>query len=353
MSARLVHLVPASVLRNTWQGSYKDTISRAAFFGQHCRDYRQVLLQDDDPDVVRAAVDGCRDIQFLIEYTTFPRTVQWIRRVFPQAFLAVRSHNLEPLQHLDNNGWWSRRGPLWMLYGMLRLAAADLACKRHADVIYSISDWENQKYWERLPGRARVEWLPYHCPQHLRPDSVPLAPVDRRRIACLPTSQPNRKSRDLVLRFLHFAEQMQALGGHDYEFVVTGDLSNWDLPATSAVLRTGMLDDLRSFLSTVHAVCLLSPLGHGFKTTIGDAVAHGCHVLVHPSLARRCPVRLQPALIAVDSRRADDVARAVSRLVEAPPAAELDAELRDISQRLLARDFGLRLPACHTELACR
>ena len=333
--------MPSSVFANTWQGSYKDTISRIAFIQQNDNDYRQIRLDHDDPEIVRAVLGECRDAKFLIEYTSFPRTLKWIRQAFPKSFIAVRSHNLEPLQHLDNNGWWPRRGPLWVLYGMLRLAAADLANKRYADVIYSISEWENQVYWNRLPGRARVEWLPYHCPGHLLPDTT--GPSDgRRRIACLPTSQQNRKSRDLVNRFIRFAEQMQQCCGGRYEFVVTGDLSQWELPYSDAVTFTGLIDDLRSFLQTVHAVCLLSPLGHGFKTTIGDSIAHGCHVLVHPVLARRCPGALTPAIIPVDSDQASDVVLAFERLSEALLVAQsLNGSLRAMNHRILATDFGL------------
>jgi len=351
LSAPIIHIVPSSVFANTKQGSYKDTISRATFFQENCGDYRQVLVNDDNPNEVRADLEGRTDARFLVEYTTFPRILKWIRQTYPRSFVAVRSHNIEPLQHLDNNGWWPRRGPLWMLYGMLRLAVADLAIKRHANVIYSINDWENRAYWNWLPGRARVEWLPYYCPRHLLPDAIGSA-QRRHRIACLPTSQPNRKSRDLVDRFIRFAEQMQRCGGGNYEFVVTGDLSHWKLPRTDAVAFTGMIDDLRTFLPTVHGVCLLSPLGYGYKTTIGDALAHGCHVLVHPRLASRCPAGLTSALIAVDSDRPADVSQACSRLSGPPPDTRLDFDLREMNHRLLATDFGLDLPAIRTASAC-
>lgn len=351
MSSPVVHIVPTSVFANSWQGSYKDTISRATFLRQNCNGYRQIRVAGDDPQPLRAQLDGCRDARFLIEYTTLPRTLKWVRREFPQSFVAVRSHNLEPLQHLDNNGWWPQRGPLWMLYGMLRLAAADIACKRYADAIYSISEWENQVYWNRLPGRARVDWLPYHCPGHLLPETIGSL-EGRRRIACLPTSQANRKSRDLVFRFIRFAERLQKYRGGEYEFVVTGDLSHWDLPRSDAVTFTGMIDDLRSFLPTVRGVCLLSPLGHGFKTTIGDSVAHGCHVLVHPALARRCPTTLGPAIIPVDCDRESDMNHVSELLSGNLPCVELDSELRELNHRVLATDYGLDHLALHHGLVC-
>jgi hypothetical protein len=352
LSSLIIHIVPSSVFTNTWQGSYKDTISRATFLNEISDNYRQIRVDDDCPKTLRAELQGTRGALFLVEYTTFPRIVKWIRQTYPKSFIAVRSHNLEPLQHLDNNGWWPARGPFWVLYGMLRLAAADLVNKRHANIIYSINEWENQVYWNRLPGRAKVEWLPYHCPQHLLPEPT-ISNNQRWRIACLPTSQMNRKSRDLVYRFIRFAEQMQKLCGGKYEFVITGDLSHWDLPRSEAVHYTGMINDLRSFLPSVRAVCLLSPLGHGFKTTIGDSIAHGCHVLVHPALARRCPGVLAPAIVPVDSERATDVARACERLSGEWLSSEIDSRLKQMNRLMLTTAFGLDLPAPQTELLCR
>ena len=338
----IVHIVPTGVFANTWHGSYKDTISRVRLFEQAGVEYRQIRVDEDDPGIVPATVARHPDVRFLIEYTVFPHMVKGIRREFPQSFIAVRSHNLEPLQHLDNHGWWPRRGPLWLLYGMARLASADVTCKRYADAIYSISDWENRVYWRHLPGLARTEWLPYHCPQHLLPD-VPPASRDRRHIACLPTSQKGRKSWDLVTRFLDFAQGAAALPSerNGWEFVVTGNLTSWGLPRCPNVRFAGLVDDLRDFLSSCRAVAILSPLGYGFKTTVADAIAHGCYVLAHPALVRRCPDVLRPAIIPFDPTRPHAIAEAMVRLESPLPLSGVDAELRASAHALLARDFAI------------
>ncbi len=354
MKQTVLHVIPAGVFSNTFQGSYKDVISRVRFFERADVEYRQVLLEADDPQMVLESVPTGATPRVLVEYSTLPRTVKALRQRFPSAFIAVRSHNVEPLQHLDNHGWWSRRGPLWMLYGMGRLLAADLVCKRHADVIYSISDWENRVYWNRLPGRARVEWLPYHCPEHLLPEEIP--PLSERRvIACLPTSQKNRKSWDLVTRFITFAEEARRLAGDEYEFVLTGRLDNWGLPPTKAVTFTGMVDDLKSFLQTVRAVCMLSPLGYGFKTTIGDAIAHGCTVLAHPALVKRCPTVIQPAMISVETSQGVTIQNALMNLVQFPAGPHLAPDLRSLNLKLLQTHFGGVVHASEKELdlACQ
>lgn len=336
----IVHVIPAGVYGTQYQGSYKDTISRVRFLERLDAEYRQVLLDDDTPDAVLAALRGQRDIRVLVEYSHYPRVVRALRRAHPDALIAIRSHNIEPLQHLDNHGLWPKRGPLWMAYGMARLALADLICKRHANAVYSISDWENRVYWDRLPGKARVEWLPYYCPGHLAPEARPFV-EERGTIVCLPNSQKNRKSWDLATRFGSFAKHAKSVDGSEYDFLMTGDLADWDLPASAHVTQTGLIKDLPSLLGKAKAVCMLSPLGYGFKTTIADAIAHGCYVLAHPALARRCPDLLRPAIIPVDTAKPETFRSALSKLGAPFPVSNVNATLREGAHRILARDFGL------------
>jgi len=345
----VIHIIPSGVFTNTYQGSYKDTISRVRFFESSDGNYQQVRLDNDDATAVLPRADEESDPTFLIEYTSFPATVKAIRKRYPSAFIAVRSHNLEPLQHFDNHGWWpSGKGPLWMAYGMFRLFRGDLAVKRFANVIYSISEWENRVYWNRLPGRARVEWLPYYCPDHLVPEryssaeslTTPIAAAPERKIiACLPTSQKNRKSWDLATRFLALAKSVKTAGDVDYEFVMTGRLADWGLPASPFVSWAGMVDDLPALLKRTKAVCLLSPLGYGFKTTIADAIAHGCYVLAHPALARRCPEILLPAIIPLDTARTETMQLAMERLELPCSGSGINDMLREVNHSMLERAF--------------
>ena len=349
MAPVIVHAIPEGVFSSTYHGSYKDTVSRIRVLEQSGSEYRQVRLTRDNPETALAALPEHDNIWVLVEYSHFPRIVRALRQRLPKAFVAVRNHNIEVCQHLANHGWWPRRGPLWMLYGMARLFSADLTCKRYADAIYSISDWENRVYWNRLPGKARVEWLPYYCPDHLLPVRHPRVPIergqdegDRKIIACLPTSQKNRKSWDLVTRFLTLAERAR-MEGAPYQFTVTGDLADWNLPESPHVTYTGLIDDLTALLQRSVAVCQLSPLGYGFKTTMGDAVAHGGYVLAHPALARRCPPMLQPAVIPVDTTKPQTIDDALERLKDPFPVPEVNDTFRNINHRLLTQDFRLEI----------
>ena len=334
-----LHFIPAHEMVNRHCGTYKDVISRMLWLQRRFPDYRQVAVADDDPGAVDAAwAEGVPLEGALVEFSLYPRIVRRLKQRAPRACVAVRAINLEPLQHYDDYGWWPPRGPLWTLYGMGRLLAMDVAVKRSADVILSINDWENRAYWRRLPGKARLEWLPYRCPDHLLPER-PLPYEQRRVIACLPTSQKNRKSWDLVMRFLDFAEEMKRRGSRD-DFVVTGNLRHWGLPDCPAVGFAGFIEDQAAFLGTCKAVAVLSPLGYGIKTTIVDGLTAGAHVLAHPDLVRRNPEALQPALLSVDSRRPLDIDAVVAGLAVAPRGAALHRELCDKADAVLARWFG-------------
>lgn len=334
MAAEIHHLIPEPALSNSFHGSYKDVISRVRFFESSESEYFRYEVSSDDPGVVSRLSVVRASPAILVEYSHFPKIVRECRRRWPDATIIVRSHNIEPLQHFDNHGWWPKQGPLWVAYGMARLLRNDLIVKKYASAIWSISDWENRVYWNRLPGRAQVEWLPYFCPDHLLPDRV--APADQRvNIVCMPTSQKNRKSWDLVTRFIRFAEQMKADSACPYEFLLTGRVHDWRLPKSDAVRLTGMIDDLRPFMQTVRAVALLSDKGYGFKTTISDAIANGAVVLAHPRLIARCPDPIRAALLPVDVDQTGPVEDAREQLASIRQQTEIDGALRRQAKQLL------------------
>ncbi|WP_182864981.1 hypothetical protein [Stieleria mannarensis] len=334
LDVTVVHVIPESVFSNTYHGSYKDTISRVRFLQERVEDYRQIRVPEDEPAAVMRELVEIRSPRFLIEYSLLPRITAAIRERHPDAFIAVRSHNIEPFQHLDNHGWWSKRGPLWNAYACSRLFRHDLVAKRNASEIWSISDWETAAYWDRLPGRAECRWLPYHCPAHLVNDD-PTEHSQRTRIVCLPTASKNRKSWDLVTRFIRLAEHLKQNGRSRYEFVITGDLQDWGLPASDSVSYTGMIDDLCGFMNSVNSVALLSPLGFGFKTTIGDAIANNASVLIHPKLARRCPPMIKNAFVSIDTEMLGDPAVIFDQIDRVEGHAKLDRQLRAMNNDVL------------------
>lgn len=334
---QVLHIMPEGVFANSYHGSYKDVISRIRWFESSVESYQQMRVKSDDAGLVEFAVKTFQPTHVLMEYTHFPKIIKRLKTQWPGLWIGVRAHNIEPLQHYDNHGWWSSRGPLWMGYGMARLLCQDIAVKRMADVILSINSRENDGYWSRLPGRAAVEWLPYTCPDHLIP-AHPQQHEQRSVIACIPTSQENRKSRDLVLRFFDFAREIKRWGS-SFDFVVTGRLESWDLPACPEVERVGFVDDLAEFFGRCRAVAMLSPLGYGFKTTMADAWAAGAHVLAHPALIRRCPEAVRPGLIPVDTAKAASLVEGLEQLQHDPAAVELHLFLAQRFGKIMKKWF--------------
>ncbi|QDV82994.1 hypothetical protein [Planctomycetes bacterium TBK1r] len=332
----VIHICPRAVFANTYHGSYKDTISRIRFLESADCFYHQVVIDDDDVSQVLDAVSSLNTANILLEYSRYPNVLKGLRKRFPAAFIAVRSHNLEPLQHLDNLGWFPQRGPLWMIYGMGCLFRNDLTVKRYASAIWSISDWENRVYWNRMPGRAEVVWLPYHCPDHLVSTDMSAA-QSRTIVACMPTSQKNRKSWELVSNFISFAQRMRESGFDDLDYVVTGAVESWGLPETSAVQFSGMIDDLAGFLGRTRAIAMLSGLGYGFKTTLGDAVANGASVLVHPRLHRRLPEDMKRHALACDPTSTFDCDSVYRWMHEQTGDTDLVSRYQDRSVDLLNR----------------
>jgi len=333
-----VHIIPTAVLSNNYHGSYKDTISRVQFFEASGLIYQQIFIDTDNPECVLNGVKTSIAPRFLIEYTLFPNVVMALRRAFPGALIFVRAHNLEPMQHLDNYGWWPPQGPLWMLYGMSRLFMGDITIKKHATAIWTISDWEKRCYFTKLPGSARVDWMPYHCPSHLLPQEC--NSIDgRKKIVCLPTFHKNRKSLDLVMNFIRFAEKLYARVGDTYDFIVTGAARDWGLPQPACIQYAGVIDDIRSLLSSSKAVALLSGMGYGFKTTIGDAIAHGALVLAHPNVVRRCSVEIAENVIPVNSAIDADIDHAAERLQSENVSSNIDEQFRAGAEQQLTDAF--------------
>ena len=341
----ILHLVPDHVFLNRYQGSYKDVIGRTNVLKTKDGFYRQVVLHSEESSEVDRLPEDIHPSHILVEYSSLGRIVAALRSRWPNAFIGVRAHNIEPLQQIDSDGWTPVRKIPRLFYGCLRLLHKDWLSARYADAIYSISEWEAEKYWKRMPSCKRALWLPYFTPDYLVSGGSSLP---REIIACLPNAVEHRKTRDLVERFGRFASTAKALGD-SHTFAITGDLSRWSMKMPSSAEQTGMIEDLADFMTRVKAVAMLSPLGYGFKTTIADAIAAGCYVIVHPSIYRRCPNVLRPACIILPSLTDNDVAAALGQLKAPFPLTDTTETLKGIVTRMLANDFGQDVSASAAE----
>lgn len=331
----LLHIIPDHVFLNTSQGSYKDVSARVAQFETAHTEYMQVRVGSDSPDYVIEEAVRLRPSRIFIEYSYFPRILEALRRLYPKATIAVRAHNIEPLQNISDRGISRFQQLPQTLYGSLRLLGADILVRRYADAVYAISDWEIDNYWKRIPGRAGLHWLPYCTPRSLVPERF-----DERRdlILCLPNSSVNRKTHDLVSRFCTFAELASHLRS-DLKCAITQSPSKWGLACPDEVAVLGFQENLKALMPKVLAVAVLSPRGFGFKTTIMDAIAAGAWVLTAPKLLRRIPSRVKPCCIAVDPLDSTGVGLALQKISTSSPDASLNDDLRREAMGLLQRHF--------------
>ncbi len=333
-----VHVIPSHVYSFRYQGSFKDVVGRESFFASCCDDYLKVVVADDDPSLVEVATRYVAPQHVLIEYSTHPRILGYLRARYPRSFIAVRALNIEPLQLLANYASPRRQGPLKLIYGMARLVLSDLACMRRADAVYPISEWETEKYWRRLPGGAHLEWLPYFAPASVVGVGTGSQPRDI--IACLPGRVMGYpRSRDMVRHFVHFAERLRRVTTR-YRFVITGeDVAGAGLNLPDYITLVGHVPDIAHFMTSVRAIGMLSPLGHGWKTTITDALANGCLPLLHATLFRRTPAIIRELCVEVGSLEDSSLAGILRRIENPPTASDVNDRLRSMSFDILARAF--------------
>lgn len=340
MKIEVLHIIPTHVLSSEIYGSYKDVWGRKQYFIDSNFNYQTVAIESDDryEDVLGNIT--LKPTHIFIEYSYYRKLVRGIRKKYPNARLAIRAHNLEAMQHYDNYGLKNPNGILWLLYGMARYFYADLVCKIQADYIYPISEWEAKKYWRYIPGKARVVWLPYFSPNFTITEFMQIS-NERNIIACLPTSNENRKSKDLVNRFIEFSKIAKEASYQTsrFRYVITGDLSSWSIGRSNYVEYAGMIECLGEFMRRVRVVCLLSPLGYGFKTTITDAVTSGCRVILAKKLYRRLPLELKSACIPIDNISLECVNEVVAEIQKNKQVNDVGEKLKCKSLSILTDEF--------------
>jgi hypothetical protein len=216
-------------------------------------------------------------------YTFWPEAMAELRHRCPRVRMALRTVNAEAFQHwLRARKDWTRiRGLPRDVYGFCRLLWRDRRCARMADALAGISPWDDARYWRRLAGHRKVFPAPYLCPWPVLWPAVRPRPWTERedRIVCLAGAR-DAIGHGHLAEFAALARRPEWTGwGFAASQGLIGD-SHDDLPGN--VERLGRLDEPWSLLCRVKAVAVLSPVGYGFKTTITDALAAGCHVLVHP-----------------------------------------------------------------------
>jgi hypothetical protein len=334
-----LHLVPAYAERLYGAGHWKACQAMTLSL-KDLRRSAVTCIQESEDGSDLPSFDGFGG-DVIVEYSRSPEMVADVRRRWPRARVHVRAINAEAWQHVHRVGGL---GPTLRsartLYAVCRLLERDSRCRRLSATILSISEWDATHYWSWLPGAAPVLDVPYFSPwPDLRP-SVQPRPWNERdsSIVCLPGAW-DAIGRASAEGFYALARLLSAfLPGWRYR-ISAGVLEDVrpEVPPPGLELMTD-LSEPWDLLCGTKAVAVLTPLGFGAKTTIYDALAAGCRVLVHPALAKRLPDAARRQCIVVDPEHPEAEALADLLRREFPPN-DVNTVLRERAAEGLATAF--------------
>ncbi len=345
--------VPTGILSQYGAGNWKDIQGQLLLLEDLGVPFRVHEFDDYDQATI---IDQCTpDItDLIIHYTRWPEVISAVRQKRPAVSIHVRAHNAEAWQywHRASFSWVPNYRNLRTVYGVVRLWWRDMQCRIRADTILGISPWDNRHYWQRMLGKATVADQTYYCPwPRLVPDILPLPWHSRdRTIICMPAGR-DALGRSMITGLQQMASAEPA-GSADSRWRIClsrGSLRNPDDPSANQQTESGfelLAGDVHPWrlLCTNRAVAVLTPLGFGMKTTVVDALAAGCHVLVHPVLGRRLPPEVRDNCIIVDPARHEEVRRAWELLEHAPAPHHVNDLLRSEAVKALRHSVCEREP---------
>lgn len=301
-----MHLVERSYHGRYCAGQWKDIESLNFILKSLGHDFEFIEFERDKIEQVVATCSDRKATDVIVYYSFWPELLHRLRSELPDLKLYVRTVNAEAMQNWQRSeiSLFPSYSNIRQVYGSIRLAWRDSQCKKYADAMLGISEWDNRNYWLRLPGKSRVYDVPYCSPwPEYRHGIAPKLWVDRsNQIICLAGGRdPIGKS--MVQGFKTMADNLQIQGEFDnWEFLLSPGIIRTDVgdALSCNVVRMNLLDEPWDMLCSVKALAVLTPLGFGSKTTIIDALAAGCHVFVHPVLARRLPEYVRDLCIEYD-----------------------------------------------------
>ena len=340
----ILHAIPSFIsARDYGAGNWKAVEATRIALRRTGLPVRTVQFDWRDPGTVMPQVTP--EIRhLLVEYSGFPNLLRQLQQTHPNVGLHVRAHNAEAYQFFQRatgNGIRSYASPrVWSKW--LRLLWRDARCRQAADTLMGISEWDNGHYWHWLWGKAAVRYFPYHSPwPYLRAEVAPRPWALRQRAMVSMGGNFDPSGMANVGNFEQLALKISGVLGHDWSFLLTW-WSQWHQAVPKVAARVEVLRDCREpwdLLCQVRALAVLTPLGFGLKTTVVDGLAAGCHVIVHPRLARRLPRQVADLCYVCAPSRAEDVTRLAGMLSTAPKTHRLNQQLCDTAVDVLRSAF--------------
>ncbi len=319
-----VHAFPRQLLERSGSGIWKDIQSRLLLWEDLRDDVEVVQFDLHDPSTLLSSVPFDVD-RVLLEYSWWPELMIELRRMVPRRKICVRTINAEALQHYHRFGLGRGVGDdLKTLYGAWRLLLRDRQVARSADELLSISEYDDDVYWRRLSSHASIRQMPYYCPwPFLVPNdasqSTPDYEARRLAVVCLAGTN-DRIGSSMVSEF----ERLRSCSLRnrllsDWDFLLSAGLVGTRANSTVAgCVSIGQDFEPWPFLGQVRAVAVLGRFGFGLKTTIVDAIAAGCHVIVSRDMWNRVPDSIRQWCLLWDPSVENSVYEVAERLADSP-----------------------------------
>ena len=311
---------------------------------------RNSVFNADDGSGWGALLSGIDDSvrNVIVEYSWTPDLVAAIRLHCPKARIHVRAHNPEAWQHLHRSGGVLALARPKTVYGVFRLLTRDSRCRQTSDTVLSISEWDSRHYWSRLPGRAPIVDVPYFSPwPWLRPGVKPRPWRDRENLVLSLPGARDPIGHAAATGFYELARRLSPLlSGWCFGLTAGVFRPPRDAPPPSGITAITDLEEPWDLLCRAKAIAVLTPLGFGAKTTVFDALAAGCHVLVHPKVAARLPSTARRRCIVVDFASACDYVELAEEVRSEALPNEVNSALQaqaadNLRAAMTATDVGL------------
>jgi hypothetical protein len=325
-SINLLHAVPNFINKKEYgAGNWKAVEAVRIALIRAGITFEKIEFDPDNPaqlfEQVRSDVAN-----LLMEYSWWPELLEKLKREYPQLRIVVRTHNAEAYQYFHRREYASLEK--WRQF--IRLARRDGHSRRAADMLLGISEWDNQNYWRWLRGKASIRYLPYYSPwPYLRPD-VDVQPWNLRPRTIVsmggnfdPSGIAN------VTNFNMLATKLSGVQNEKWSCLLTW-WSQWhrNVPKVSEEVEiVRECHEPWDLLCQSRAMAVLTPLGFGFKTTVVDGLAAGCHVIIHPKLADRLPQQVRQLCLICDPSCERDMAQLADSLSSPPRPQRLNQQL--------------------------
>lgn len=334
-SAMLIHAVPNFINQAEYGGgNWKAVEANRLALGRSGIAFGKIEFERDNPTQILEQMKlGVTHL--LMEYSWWPEFLINLKKEHPQVRIVVRTHNAEAYQYFHRKiiatPWGYVSAKRW--YEFVHRARRDTHCRQAADVLLGISEWDNQNYWRWLPGKANIRYLPYYSPwPYLRPHvDVPAWHIRQHTIVSMGGNFDPLGIANLT-NFNMLATKLSSALDEKYSYLLTW-WSKWhrNVPKVSeAVEIMRECQEPWDLLCQSRAVAVLTPLGFGFKTTVVDGLAAGCHVIIHPKLADRLPQQVKELCLICDPSCEQDIAKLADSLSAPPKPHSLNQQLYEM-----------------------